>query len=86
MVLMPTQRLQAMTKNIQLENLALKLVAPEASRLLKADVSVATGFPEARKIRKRYKRVPGINSSPHSVSGKDIIRLAVFRPSKPGFS
>ena len=46
MVLVPTQRLQAMTKNIQLENLALKLVGPETSRLL------ATGFPEARK---RYK-------------------------------
>ena len=30
-------------------------------------------------------RVPGINSSPHSVSGKDIKRLAVFRPSKPAF-
>ena len=35
MVLVPTQRLQAMTKNIQLENLALKLMAPETSRLLR---------------------------------------------------
>ena len=34
---------------------------------------------------KTLQRVPGINSSPHSVSGKDIKRLAVFRPSKPAF-
>ena len=35
MVLVPTQRLQAMTKNIQLENLALKLAAPKTTRLLR---------------------------------------------------
>ena len=42
-------------------------------------------IPWGPKNPKTLQRVPGINSSPHSVSGKDIKRLAVFRPSKPAF-
>ena len=78
------QRLQAMTKNIQLENLGLKLVAPETSRLLK---QMYPSQLDSLRPKKSENATKGSKHQqyPHSVSGKDIIRLAVFRLSKPAF-